>query len=376
MVAILDYMSQTVLRPAHNFMFRILRSVPQDYTFNQDGFRDRIKWGEGVIYHSVDLSRATDRFPFSLTLSAVEPVFGKEWATHFRRILVGFPFKLPKSGPSSVQEEAVYAVGSSMGALGSFAFFAFGHHYLVFWCCEELGISWEEAEYALLGDDVAFWNPALAELYKKTLLDLGVEVSPGKTIVSTTTVEFANRVLFHNEEVSAFPISAISDRLGDIGLLAAALLGERKKGFIPSSGIPAAIVRLLVCTNQIKVETASKLSQLITRLIFASDFLRGKLDAVSAVLGICRIPLDDPVRESWTEERARTLLLSGMASLYVRSVQAGQLEDVKQILRMVQADGRCDQVLWPQIVSAVPLFAILRKGEEGMIRVEEDITCI
>jgi len=65
-----------------------------------------------------------------------------------------------------------------------------------------------------------------------------------------------------------------------------------------------------------------------------------------------------------------------MASLYVRSVQAGQLEDVKQILRMVQADGRCDQVLWPQIVSAVPLFAILRKGEEGMIRVEEDITCI
>jgi len=102
-VAILDYMSQTVLRPAHNFMFRILRSVPQDYTFNQDGFRDRITWGEGIIYYSVDLSRATDRFPFSLTLSAVEPVFGKEWATHFRRILVGFPFKLPKSGPSSVQ---------------------------------------------------------------------------------------------------------------------------------------------------------------------------------------------------------------------------------------------------------------------------------
>lgn len=140
-VAILDYFSQTTLRPVHDFIFRVLKTIPQDYTFNQGGFKDRIRWEEGIVYHSVDLSKATDRFPFVLTLAVLEPMFGKVWVGHLRRILVGFPFTVPKGAVGNDGRSTVlYEVGSPMGALGSFALFALGHHYLVFWCCEELGI--------------------------------------------------------------------------------------------------------------------------------------------------------------------------------------------------------------------------------------------
>jgi len=63
-IAILDYFSQTVLRPLHQYLFGVLRKIPQDCTFRQDSFQDKLpKYG---IYYSVDLSAATDRFPMEV----------------------------------------------------------------------------------------------------------------------------------------------------------------------------------------------------------------------------------------------------------------------------------------------------------------------
>jgi len=42
-IAILDYFSQTVLRGLHAYLFKALRKIPQDMTFNQGAFRERIK---------------------------------------------------------------------------------------------------------------------------------------------------------------------------------------------------------------------------------------------------------------------------------------------------------------------------------------------
>lgn len=61
-VAELDYFSQTCLQPLHQWIFGVLRKIPQDRTFNQGGF---VKTFDGIdteIY-SVDLTAATDRFP-------------------------------------------------------------------------------------------------------------------------------------------------------------------------------------------------------------------------------------------------------------------------------------------------------------------------
>jgi hypothetical protein len=42
-IAILDYFSQTVLKGLHAYIFKVLRKIPQDMTFNQGAFQNRIK---------------------------------------------------------------------------------------------------------------------------------------------------------------------------------------------------------------------------------------------------------------------------------------------------------------------------------------------
>jgi len=42
-IAIVDYFSQNALYPLHEFLFRILRQIPQDVTFSQGSFGDQVK---------------------------------------------------------------------------------------------------------------------------------------------------------------------------------------------------------------------------------------------------------------------------------------------------------------------------------------------
>lgn len=66
-IAILDYWSQTCLKPVHSFLFRCLKAIPQDVTFDQGSYLEKVKaWGPVDRYHSVDLSQATDRFPIEV----------------------------------------------------------------------------------------------------------------------------------------------------------------------------------------------------------------------------------------------------------------------------------------------------------------------
>lgn len=81
-IAILDYWSQTVLRPLHLWIFRLLRKIPQDMTFHQGRFTEHIRmWGEGAVLYSVDLSAATDRFPITLIESVLKGVFPESYVS-------------------------------------------------------------------------------------------------------------------------------------------------------------------------------------------------------------------------------------------------------------------------------------------------------
>lgn len=42
-IAIADYFSQTVLKPVHLYLFSILKRIPQDCTFDQGSFVDKVK---------------------------------------------------------------------------------------------------------------------------------------------------------------------------------------------------------------------------------------------------------------------------------------------------------------------------------------------
>jgi hypothetical protein len=134
-IAILDYWSQAALCPLHDSLFRILRTIPQDMTFTQGAFKDVVRsWGEGVTLHSIDLTNATDRFPIDLIGSVLEHWIGRDYVRAWKDIMVGYPFL----GPDG--EEYSYSVGNPMGAKSSWSSFALAHHFVVFWCCDRLGI--------------------------------------------------------------------------------------------------------------------------------------------------------------------------------------------------------------------------------------------
>jgi hypothetical protein len=65
-VAILDYFSQSVLKPLHSWLNGLLKTIKQDVTFNQGAFTDDKDFMSSSYFVSADLSAATDRFPISL----------------------------------------------------------------------------------------------------------------------------------------------------------------------------------------------------------------------------------------------------------------------------------------------------------------------
>jgi hypothetical protein len=76
-VAIGDYFSQTALRPLHQFIFRILKRIPQDMTFKQGQFtEDKV---EHKVYYSFDLTAATDKFPIKLIRKVLEGRLSKDY---------------------------------------------------------------------------------------------------------------------------------------------------------------------------------------------------------------------------------------------------------------------------------------------------------
>jgi len=63
-IAMVDYLSQFILKSVHKGLFSLLRKLPQDRTFTQD---PRNSWSsDGEPYYSLDLTAATDRFPVTL----------------------------------------------------------------------------------------------------------------------------------------------------------------------------------------------------------------------------------------------------------------------------------------------------------------------
>jgi hypothetical protein len=84
-VALFDYFSQTALRPLHNYLFKVMRHIPQDYTFNQTDFLTTI--GGKKIYYSIDLTAFTDRFPVLINRDLLSSRFGISYANSWMRIM-------------------------------------------------------------------------------------------------------------------------------------------------------------------------------------------------------------------------------------------------------------------------------------------------
>lgn len=116
-VAILDYFSQTVLRPLHSYLYRRLKRIPQDRTFDQGAFKDNFK-PEGKVY-SADLTAATDRFPIEVQSMVLEGLLPQWYVSCWKYIMVGKPFDLPSGITDEGKTSISYQVGNPMGAYSS-----------------------------------------------------------------------------------------------------------------------------------------------------------------------------------------------------------------------------------------------------------------
>lgn len=228
-VAIGDYMSQTVLYPLHEYLFRVLEKIPQDCTFGQDNGPAKIMGG--TYFASVDLVNATDRFPIITIEAVLKGVLPDHYVEAWKDVMVGYPFDYK-------QQKISYAVGNPMGFYSSWASFAVSHHYLVYYCCRKCDVKWSQLKYIILGDDIVICDQKVAECYRQVILGLGVEVSPSKTYISNHMFEFAKRIFYKGVEISPFPISALEEVSKKYYLLTQLFLEVEKKGWISLNGIP------------------------------------------------------------------------------------------------------------------------------------------
>lgn len=118
-----DYLTQVSLKPLHKVIFKILRPIRQDGTFDQmKPLRDLVDRCGNKQMWSFDLSAATDRLPLVVQRELLSKWLGEELAQLWASLLVDRSYYVPEY----YQEEYritysyyKYAVGQPMGAYSS-----------------------------------------------------------------------------------------------------------------------------------------------------------------------------------------------------------------------------------------------------------------
>nr|UPW42158.1 MAG: putative RNA dependent RNA polymerase [Guangdong mito-like virus 4] len=228
-IALGDYFSQTALKRLHSYLFRLLKKIPQDMTFNQGAFLEQVRSWDSDIYYSVDLSSATDRFPISVIELVLRGHLPQDYVTAWKDIMVGYPFDYKT--PTGELNSLTYSVGNPMGFYSSWASFAVAHHYIFYYIARILNLDYSKLKYCVLGDDVLIGDRRVGDMYLDIVKSLGVDVSMAKTHISSTTLEFAKRWIHKGKEISPFPVSALRNSGKRYYLLTNLLLSARDKGW-------------------------------------------------------------------------------------------------------------------------------------------------
>jgi hypothetical protein len=235
-VAITDWWTQTLLKPLHLAIFTVLKTIPQDGTFDQLAPVLRLiayVRASGTKVFSYDLSAATDRLPVAFQVQVLES-FGISWARHWAKLLVVRPWYL-EGNP------VFYAVGQPMGALSSWASLALCHHTLVQIAAARVGHKEWFSAYALLGDDIIIADEKVAAAYHSLMTFLGVSINATKSFeMQSGLSEFAKRWLHpHLGDLSPMGPGLILAVLRNPRLVAVLIQDALKRDFV----IPTRVIR-------------------------------------------------------------------------------------------------------------------------------------
>jgi len=208
--AILDSISQWLLKPLHDCIFDILKNIPSDATFDQDGVLEEfIKTNKGKTFWSYDLKGATDMIPKEFYVSVLALIIGQEaaslWSKLFdRNFLAPKSMWLGKLAPFWMR----YTRGQPMGAYSSWACLALLHHVIVAYAHyrSTRSLDLPVGKYLVLGDDITFSDKLLAESYLQVCKEFGIPISLVKSYPESRVCNFANQT-YTSEGVNLSPIS-------------------------------------------------------------------------------------------------------------------------------------------------------------------------
>lgn len=203
-----NYLNQRLLRPVHDWLMAVLSRIQMDGTFFQERPLDRLV-GEQILY-SFDLSAATDRFPLQVSFEIMQALFDRSYASSIRSALALNIFEVPfvKRSKQGVPAAVCFVAGQPLGYYSSWPLFALSHHFLVWWCAEQVYPGVRFTKYALLGDDIVIADLSVALVYKQTMLRLGVSISETKSLISHSGVaEFAKRLRVRGVSKDISPVS-------------------------------------------------------------------------------------------------------------------------------------------------------------------------
>jgi hypothetical protein len=227
-VAMPSFWIQLCLRPLHDSIFRFLKEIPQDGTYNQLGPLNLLKANpnKGHDFSCYDLSAATDRLPIDLQVEILNLIGldGSIW-----KDLLDIPWQFHG-------KEYRYAVGQPMGAYSSWGMLALTHHLIVKTAASRVGIS-NFQFYAVLGDDIVINHNEVAAEYCRIMEVLGVKINPNKSVVSKHLIEFAKRLSTPHVDLSPVGAGAILSVMRKPALIGAFLTELNQKSMANTSGM-------------------------------------------------------------------------------------------------------------------------------------------
>lgn len=239
-VAMGTWWIQVLLYPLHRVLYSLLRSIPQDGTYNQTGpikpfldeVRTRLTRGADTMVFSFDLKSATDRFPIWYQIEVLTRLGNRRFAEAWADLLVSYPYYTNGIGVRPRGRSLRYAVGQPMGIYSSWAMFSLCHHIMVQQAAHQAGYVGWYPWYILLGDDIVILGEDVARAYEKLCSDLGVTIGLAKSLISTNgSFEFAKRFYYKGTDCS--PTSAREYMVALKSLPAFAELIARVKGQNP-----------------------------------------------------------------------------------------------------------------------------------------------
>ncbi|KAL0771687.1 hypothetical protein Bca101_036838 [Brassica carinata] len=242
-----NWFKQSLLYPLHVWGMSVLRCIPQDGTFHQEGPIHRLAKRRPRFIASFDLSAATDRWPVPVIYELMACLFGQTMAS----CIINGALALNSCSLKFVtrrHDEVVFVV----------ALRAYPHQTRPF------------LDYALLGDDIVIADCSVAKDYRSLLDALQVDISDAKSIVSETgCLAFAKRfwVKIMSKDLSPVSAKAVLESYFLVGQMDTKALSRR------FSRIQALSSKLLVGPDRLPLEWW------IGRGLPLSPYLRGVLIA-------------------------------------------------------------------------------------------------